>query len=351
MDAIEESVRRALEGGDPSDQTFRRSIYAASARALERLIASRGQTGDVADAERMRVGDILERVEAEYSAYYGGDGLGAQSPSATDAFAEPHTVPDAASTPAAEASVPASSSEPAAAERRPASFAPPAETRADPDEAEVWKPGAQTRSAPRRRPGRTVVTALVVLVVLAALLVLAVRSLGPAGAPEPQAAAEGEAQTAASTSPPGPAGAPSWINVFSGASLEQVSTPEGGRVTSVDEAGRSAIRVSGPDGGEGEILINLGPGLVGSIAGSQVRVELVAGSPDGELREFSVRCLFAQDSVCARQRFATSMREEAFVFDVPIPSSAGNPANLAIGPGLSADGRDVDVYSVRMRVL
>lgn len=345
MDPIEESVRRALEGGDPADQAFRRSIYAASARAMERLIAARGQSDAEAAAERSRVGEVLSRVEAEYAAYYGGDGLGTAVPASEDdalpASSELSPVQEPAPLPSA------------APSRAPASYAPPAGAGASAPEGEIWKPGGDKRSAPRRRPGRSVLLGLAFLVALVLLLVIGSFLFG-GGAEEgatPQAGNEATTQTAGAVAPAANGNPLSWIDVFSGTSLEQVSTPEGGRVTSVAEAGRSAIRVSAPDGGEGEILINLGPGLVGTIAGSQVRVELVAGSPDGQLREFSVRCLFAQASVCERQRFATAMREEAFVFDVPIPPSAGTPANLAIGPGLTAEGPDIDVYSVRMRVL
>lgn len=353
MDPIEESVRRALEGGNPADQVFRRSIYAASRRAMERMISQRALAGPEAEAERARVSTVIDRVEGEYAAYYGGDGY---HPDEADAPAGAQDLggsseraddPAHAHTGARSMADGAPADQAARQTRPPASFAPPpASARAGSEESAGWRPGATSSArtgSTRRKPGRPVVLALLFILAIAALLIVG-RFLLAGGDAQTTSVTQSQAPTQSATGPL------SWIDVFSGASLEQVSTPAGGRVTSVEDAGRPAIRISGPDGADAEILINLGPGLVREIAGADVRVELVAGSPDGEQREFAVRCLFGQDSVCERQRFATSMPEEAFVFDVTVPGGAGSPANLAIEPGL-AGSTDVDVFSVRMRVL
>ncbi len=93
----------------------------------------------------------------------------------------------------------------------------------------------------------------------------------------------------------------------------------------------------------------IGPGVVGEIAGANVRIEVTAGSPDGTAREFSVRCLFGGTSLCERQRFSTTMSEEAFIFDVPVPADARSPASIAIEPGVNGTTNDVDVFSLRLR--
>lgn len=340
MDPIEESVRRALEGGRPAEQSFRRSIYAASTRAVERTIASRGLGPEEAEAERARLADIVDRVEAEYFAYYGGDGVGGD--------ASPVEEPMEAAAAPHEDRPPF---EPVPARASPAAFE-PNRAAAEPSEAPAaapgWTPGAgrsAPRAAGRRAPGKGTILALVFLVVLVIVAWMFLRS-GPA-----TDSAATSVSPEAGLAEPATGTAPNWIDVFAGADLERVSTPSGGRVSAVGSPERPALRLAGPEGAEGEILLDLGPGLVGEIAGSNVRVELVAGSPDGNLREFSVRCLFAQVSVCERQRFATSMPEEAFIFDVEIPAGVSTPASLALGPGLSDDGPDFDLYSVRMRIL
>ena len=50
MTAMEASLRRALEAGDVLDPTFRESIYSASERALERMLAL--QPGAAATGKR-----------------------------------------------------------------------------------------------------------------------------------------------------------------------------------------------------------------------------------------------------------------------------------------------------------
>ncbi len=340
MDPIEESVRRALEGGRPADYAFRQSIYAASTRAVERTIASRGLAEAEADAERARLAGVVERVEAEYSAYYGGEGVGAEAAHEGD--------PEAPNEPAPPIHDHRAAQEPQPARTAPVAFEParaapaPARSGAEAN----WTPGAGRDAArpARRGPGRGTILALVFLVLLALLAWVFLR---PGAGDSAQTSSAPQSGLAASGTGP----TPNWIDVFAGADLERVSTPSGGRVSAVGAPERPALRMSGPEGAEGEILLELGPGLVGEIAGSNVRVELVAGSPDGALREFSVRCLFGQESICERQRFATSMPEEAFVFDVEIPDSVETPASIALGPGLSAEGPDVDLYSVRMRIL
>jgi hypothetical protein len=152
-----------------------------------------------------------------------------------------------------------------------------------------------------------------------------------------------------------------WISVFSGDELEALTAPAGGRVEAVQVEGEPVVRMSGsagapvdPTASEGtlpEIALAIGPGLIGELAGSEVRVEIRAGSPNGGLREFAVRCEFAGQNVCERQRFATMVAEEAFVFDIAVPAGAGAPAFLAIAPGVGGEGGDLDLYAVRMRVL
>ncbi|MFD2236185.1 hypothetical protein [Aureimonas populi] len=346
MNAMEQSLRRALEGGDPSDPAFRLSIYEASARAMERTLANRERDSARDSYESERLVQTIESVEAEYAARYGNYALGeAGAPGgeagepplnpAADPFAEPDEIRHS---------------------RPPASFEPAdANPAADEGAQEaLWRPGSERGPARRRAGAGHVLLGLLFLVVLFGLAAYALGFFGASSAPQSdEPAVEGQADRGAPAreeAAEAPANGLSWIGVFSGGELEQLAAPDGARMETVDEAGRAAVRLSVLPETEAEVLVSLGPGLVQQIAGSTVRIELIAGSPDEELREFSVRCVFGSESVCERQRFATAMPEEAFVFDVAVPGGATGPASLAIGPGLAETGA-VDLYSVRMRIL
>ena len=96
------------------------------------------------------------------------------------------------------------------------------------------------------------------------------------------------------------------------------------------------------------LALAVGAGIMRQISGHQVRIELTAGSPDGQMREFGIRCLTGDASYCDRQRFSTAMPEEAFVFDVAVPSGQTAAGSIAIGPGLNGTSNDVDIYAVRL---
>ena len=332
MGAMEASLRRALEAGDAADLGFRQSIYDASQRALERMILSRNLDEESADAQRNRLVETIVRIEGEYFAYYNdAQRAGAADPPAEEnahdlhGGDDPHDAagddPDGPGAPLSDAGVPPAGDD-------------------DP-----WTPGALRAARPPSFGGRhrrliaLAVGALALLAVvgLVAFTVLG-RSDGSAGAPRPGTQAASVAD-------------PVWINAFTGSELEAVSTPNGGRIEAVggEPSGRKAVRVASAAGTDGEIILSFGPGVVNELAGSRIRIELTAGSPDESPREFSVRCVFGGSSLCERQRFSTAMREEAFVFDVAVPADVGTPAGLAVGPGLGGEGPDLDIYSVRLR--
>ena len=327
MSAMEDSLRRALEGGDARDPAFRESIYAASERALERMLETRGADEASALDQRTRLAETINRVEADFAPN--------SYPAAAEPFEgeghEPFHAVDDPDQPGRESS--------AAPLHEPGGEAHP--------EDGGWTPGGP------RAPGETAgspfnwkVPALAVLLALGlALLAYAITG----------ALRGGETADPATTSAIQPEdGLPqlAWIDVFDGNDLETLSTPTGGRIEAVAKPDqREAVRISAPAGSQNEALLTIGPGTLRQIAGRQVRIEVVAGSPDGTMREFGVRCLVGQQSVCDSQRFSTDMPEEAFVFDVTVPAVASNATSLAISPGLGSGASDVDIFSVRLRQL
>ncbi|WP_182085373.1 hypothetical protein [Aureimonas sp. ME7] len=323
MSAMEESLRKALKGGDATDPAFREGIYQASERALERMLEGRGADAAEAAVQRAKLAETIGRVEADHAHLAPAAGSGPAFDEAADATApgsEPYDDEDA---------------------RAPRAFAPPETDEHEDEGAQNWTPGGD-RSAPpsaprdKRSPLAVVAAAVVFALVLA---ILAYFVGGMIRGSDGTTGADG-AQTSSLD----------WITVFDGDDLENLSAPSGGRIEAAARAdGREAVRVSGPSGGEGEVLLAVGPGVVSRIAGSNVRVEIRTGSPDGAEREFSIRCLFNGASLCERQRFSTTMSEDAFIFEFPLPADAKSPASIAIAPGIDGTANDVDVFSLRLR--
>lgn len=314
MSALEESLRRALSGGDAADPEFRLSIYQASERALEKMLADKAVPADEAQQRRHALAEAISRIEDDFEA-------GILSAGSSGQAMQPDGVDDDV-------------------------FDDGRAGYQAPEPHEAYEPSID-RHPPRRGlvSMPTLIGIGVALFLVIALYIVSTIFQGGDAAPA------GDGGNAVET---GEAASPtdiSWINVFSGGNIETLSTPEGGRVEAITANGREAVRMQSPSGQTSEVMLAVGPGLVGEIAGSTVRVELTAGSPDSRAREFSVRCLFASSSICDRQRFVTSMQEEAFVFDIAVPGDAGSPATLAIAPGVGGDGSDLDLFAVRMRVI
>ena len=255
MSAMETSLRRALQNGNAADPEFRLSIYQASERAMEKMLSDKGVPAAEATQRRHALADAIAQIEADYGP---GDGLEAGHGDSQGDVGYADTFDDATHT--------------GAPQDTPAYEDAPAPRRAAP---------VQGRS-PFLSPAFLGVVAALFLVIL--LYIVSTVFQGGDGAQEQSGTTSSD--TAAT------AGNLSWINVFSGGNIDVLATPQGGRVEAISLDGRDAVRMQAPEGQSGEVLLNVGPGLVGELAGSTVRVELTAGSPDSNAREFSVRCLF-----------------------------------------------------------
>ncbi len=224
MSAMEDSLRRALQGGDASDPAFRESIYAASERALERMLETRGAPEEEAAAQRTKLAETIDRVEADHAAW--------PAPSeAAEAEADPAFLPGPSVDPLPEG-------EPAP--RGPRAFQP--EDAEEDAASSTWTPGGERASAETARAARSPRSVLIAAVVFAVVLALAAYFIGGLirGTNTDSPAAQNETS------------ALDWITVFDGDDLESLSTPEGGRIEAAPRSGgRDAVRVSGPTTGEG----------------------------------------------------------------------------------------------------
>ena len=349
MSAMEKSLRRALDAGDASNPAFRDTIYTAAERALERMLES-STDEEAAHAQRVRLAETINLIEEDYFVAEPVDEAEASEAVAERDAAEDLTASDehfdetASSRDALdEADAENYRDLPAAGPDHDRADAEPLPVRdATEAEAETWSPGGTRRAAfgdTGRRVSKPLLIALaVVLVVLfAGLYLLKTTVLGQAET------------TADATSTP--AETAEWINLFDGTQLELISTPSGGDVKAITGGGdRPAVRLASANEGS-ELGITVGPGIVNTIKGRKVRVEITAGSSDGASREFSVRCLFGGDTVCDRQRFTTLQTSEPFVFDMDVPADPAASGSIVIDPSFGVAKNDIDLYTVRLRDL
>ncbi|BDA83555.1 hypothetical protein Sa4125_10970 [Aureimonas sp. SA4125] len=365
MSAMEKSLRRALEAGDARDPQFRDSIYSASERALERLLRDTPADEETAYARRVLLAETINRIEADYFEPVG------EPEHVGEAFEEPgdaaalqhepiHRQEEERFIAESEDAAQAGDGVPlfwangqqgdVLAAEVPDDDGRPAAARPSPDASEAgsgiaWSPkaGGSWRALPKSK-GRLGLPGVLALAALLALLAVIYVLYGAIFAPFEQRAAAGSAAATDAAGTP----AAEWINIFDGRQLDVISTPSGGTVDGVTVKDLPAVRLA-PAAKGGEINVAIGPGVVSTIKGRSVRVEVVAGSSDGNAREFGIRCLFGEETACGRQRFRTEQASETFVFDMAVPAAASAAGVLAIDPQLGAETGNLDLYSVRLQ--
>ena len=360
MSAMEKSLRRALEAGDASNPAFRDTIYTASERALERMLAN-ATDPDAAHAQRVRLAETINRIEEDYYVAEAEDEAWEAAPDpdaehAADAgFVPPEGEHEAPPPERDDDAVPESASDEVTELGRhepeteisassPAAALTPSEPASD---TETWSPGGARRSAGGKSTKRSVRPFLLALVILLAVLFAGIYFLKTTVL----GGADAGTQTSDGTSGDGSVETASWINLFDGTQLELISTPAGGNVSAVTGSGdRPAVRLASASEG-GEVGVVIGPGVINTIKGHKVRVEITAGSSDGANREFSVRCLFGAETACDRQRFTTLQDSQSFVFDMTVPANPSASGSIAIDPSLGATQKNLDLYGVRLRDL
>ncbi|MEC5289275.1 hypothetical protein VSX64_04205 [Aurantimonas sp. C2-6-R+9] len=364
ISAIERGVRRALEKGNAADPDFRVKVYEAAERAMIRVVTDKNQDEAEANRQRDDLMAAIEAIEADYppAAYrdsQGGEAIPADVAVATSGGGR---SPFVAESPPGGLDAPVRQATAAGAARLagergidtvPILSDPEQDRIARADDA--WSPGGR-RAPPARWAHRRLAISVIALVILLLVAVatwfaLSRTSSDPTAVGSEQETTGRRVRVGSSDGVAAGASQENWIEVFAGGQIDRVSAETGGRVKAIDGAGgRAAVQIEGPaDTEEAEIALLIGPGIVARLAGQKARGELTVGSPDDTPREFTIRCLFAGKTVCGRQRFSTTIGEETFVFDMDVPAGVDGPAQLAIGPGVGGNARDLNVYGFRLR--
>ncbi len=153
---------------------------------------------------------------------------------------------------------------------------------------------------------------------------------------------------------PSPDGAFSgdWIDVFTPSDLATVAGRDAANLSLLDNEGRDALRVVSQSGGaEGEVLFELGPGLLQSLSGAKSMVAVTLRSSGDTPTQIYVRCQLPGGGDCGRHRFDVTYEagDVIFSFDLGNAGNATEPGYLALNSDITGAGNGVDVYGIRIR--
>jgi hypothetical protein len=153
---------------------------------------------------------------------------------------------------------------------------------------------------------------------------------------------------------PSPDGAFSgdWIDVFSPQDLSRVAGRNAARIDLVETDGRDALRVVSTGGdADGEVLFELGPGILQSLAGRKSMVAMTMRSVTEAPTQIYVRCQLPGNGDCGRYRFDVTYEAGDVIFSLDLAGSGGGaqPGYLAINGDVTGAGNGVDIYGIRIR--
>lgn len=369
MNKLEIALRNALAKGDMDDAAFRRRIYEAAAKALQRS----GREGDAAASAALAkqmdgLTEAIRAIEADFGSKEAGEVAAPPESGAVEqapANVEPPPVqPDSAPGGAMAApgvtpptdKVASATPDHVYVEPRPESIV---------QQRRAAEP-ARSRSRSRFRFDRGPFASIFSGLVLAALLFAGLWWVIVSGAfvseeardtsvPNPPLRLDEETFAGRD---PGTATAPQrptdevgteWVILFTPADPTTLRL-EGGATASVetDPFGDFA-RLVAP--GEGRILIDVPPGTLQSLVGRRAQISLRVRSDDGEPTQMSVTCDFGTLGDCGRRRFNIDQAETELLFHVDLPDGAGpnERGSLILRTDIADDGRAINLLGARIR--
>jgi hypothetical protein len=366
LDAIEKAIRTAFERGNPEDRAYRVKVYRSAFAALERAIASSGDTqSEAAEARRKALKIRIVEIEAEFlPAEEGGP---ARKPSAP--AAPPPVDPDLRHEAGEEVRSPIlDEAEPRGTDR---AFEPRIEPgdREDPVLASdaVFSRGEE-KAPPRRRrsgrKGRSLASSVLLTVVVLAAIVGGLWWAGNAGlellsgnpmsggGDNPPKTVEQEnfnsSQGAGLRGPGSSANGEVWITIFSPADPTTVSAPATGKAEVKEEEGGKYLRIQA-GAPRSEFAFDVGQGVLEQIAGKHAVFDIVAHSEEGKETEMSVNCDLGALGDCGRKRYHVGHERNDFLFELDLPDKKPSGAGrIVIDPDLDGKGNPLDIVEIRV---
>ncbi|MCP4316613.1 MAG: hypothetical protein GY789_11530 [Hyphomicrobiales bacterium] len=391
MKAFETAIRKALQKVDYANPKLRERIYQSARDALNNSQAKQGVWGsDTASTQTRRLEELIESIEVEYRQ----EELPPRTPKPERRKPEPAPEPKQ-SPPPIRADPPPMREEPQSSERlqsenvRWTEAAPtPVEAdlraeritspeprpkakkkaggrgtsgkKADPDllGADKAKGGRKKKEKKRRRP--------VFSLILVGSLVIAFVGIGilwavfnglflspeqrDTSVPNPPAAVDGgdfAGNPAAEGSFSG-----DWLEIFTPDDISRVARRGGAKAALIESSGRPALQIVSPDpGAESEVLFELSPDVLQSLAGRKSLVAMTLRASSDTPTQIYVKCMLPAEDNCGRHRFDVNYEIGDVVFSLDLTGrfAGGEPGYLALNSDVTGTGHGVDVYAIRIR--
>ncbi|MEM6460533.1 MAG: hypothetical protein AAF724_01310 [Pseudomonadota bacterium] len=390
MEAFETAIRNALQKVDPADARQRQRIYKSARDALGNSQTKQGIWGtEAAGAQDRRLEELIERIDVEFRA----DTLRperaatAPAPVLSETAAKPSRQTERREPPPMHQEPNRRpQSEPRTRQRTPTDSGPAADTlRVEPLQGER-RTRAPSKKASRRAAGKALDPDLIgaagpqtstgkkkarrsrpiFSLILVASLAIAFIGMGILWAvfnglfltaeqrdtsiPNPPATIDGgdfagDALSDGSFSS-------DWISVFTPDDVSRLSGRGGAEAAVVDSFGRPALQVvSSGAGTDSEILFELDPGLLQTLAGRKALVAMTLRTSTDTPTQMYVRCVLPTEAGCGRHRFDVSYEVGDVVFSLDLPAQiAGSGSGyLALNSDVAGTGQGVDVFAIRIR--
>ena len=150
-----------------------------------------------------------------------------------------------------------------------------------------------------------------------------------------------------------PEGEKGWVSIFvPDANPENIDTGVGGRAELVNISGKQIARLASGKENNTNIKIRIPKGVMETLRGKAATFEVTLAAEAGNTQQFALYCEFGEMGSCGRKRFRAKATPEAHIFDVLINDTTlgeNEDAFIAINTDISASGKVLDLYSIRVR--
>jgi hypothetical protein len=366
LDAIEKAIRTAFERGNPEDRAYRVKVYRSAFAALERAIASSGDTrSEAAEARRKALKLRIVEIEAEFLPAEGGGPARMPSEPATAPSVDPDLRNEAGEkvrSPILDDAEPRGADGALGPRIEPGDREPPtgpSDSVFSLGEEEEVPRRARRSGRKRRSLASSALLTVVVLAVIAGSLWwagnagLELLSGNPmSGGDNPPKTVEQEnfnsSQGAGLRGPGSSANGEVWITIFSPADPTTVSAPATGKAEVKEEEGGKYLRIQAGSP-RSEFAFDVGQGILEQIAGKHAVFDIVAHSEEGKETEMSVNCDLGALGDCGRKRYHVGHERNDFLFELDLPDKKPSGAGrIVIDPDLDGKGNPLDIVEIRV---
>lgn len=144
-----------------------------------------------------------------------------------------------------------------------------------------------------------------------------------------------------------------WIDDFTPEDISRVAGRGSVKAALIESNGRSALQVvsQSPDV-QGEVLFELGRGILDTLAGSQALVAMTLRSSTDATTQIYVKCQLPGGGDCERRRFDVTYETNDIVFSLDLSNvrnGGGESGVLALNSDVSGSNKGINIYAIRIR--